>query len=261
LSALFGVSPSLDIHPKKNYFSSVEASNPLRSIASIKPNIDGVLAGDDRVNLMYRLTNCISYFISLQGLLTFGDKAIHTLWVAYRSIETDTYSAFAIAPGAKPSLAWQLVVASAIPLSAEKHPHDSDSELMKASEILKTALSLMIDVDTEKYEYVGLRIMRKVENDIKSKEMELFSPIDDLPTAYYVLKSSMTSALSSCVSEHIMELKHNVKSCFSDIGLRLEATEHQEQTQVVSFYMSALIRKLIYFEIIERLRSCLIFKF
>jgi len=151
LSALFGAAPSQYIDRKWNYSRSVEVSNPsLRSIASIKPNSDGVLAGDDFVNLVYRLTHSTSYFVSLQGLMTFGDKGIHTLWVEYRCIGTNAFSAFAIAPGAKPCLAWQLVEASAISLPAKNIPYDdSDSEILEASEILKTALSLLIEVDVK----------------------------------------------------------------------------------------------------------------
>jgi len=238
LSALFGITLSLDIDPRRKIYSSIEVSSTLRSIASVKPNSDGVLVGDDRVNLVYRLTNSIPYFVALQGLLTFGDRGIHTLWIVYRSIETDVYSSFAIAPGAKPSLAWQFVEASAIPLPAEYDPSD---EILQASEILNTALSLLIEVDTKKYEYVGLRNMRELEVDIKIKENELFSPIDDLLTAPYVLKSSITSALSSCVSEHIEDLKHNIKRGFAEIGMRLETAEHQVQTQVLLSFMLTLV--------------------
>jgi len=234
LSALFGVAPSQYIDRKRKHFRSVEVSNPsLRSIARIKPNSDGFLAGDDRVNLVYRLTNSISYFISLQGLLTSGDRSIHTLWVVYRFIETDAYSAFAIAPGAKPSLAWQLVESSAIPLPAECQPPDHpDKDIVEASEILKTALALLVEVDVVKYEYVGLQIMKELEDLIKEKEKELFCPIDDLPTAHYVLKSSMPSAMSSCVSEHIKELKYNPNKGFGEIGLKLERVEHQKKKVV-----------------------------
>jgi len=139
-------------------------------------------------------------------------------------------------------LAWQLVESSAIPLPAEKHPSDDpDSEFLDASEILKTALSLLIEVDVKKYEYVGLRNMRELEDNIKSKEMEFFAPFDDLPTAQFVLKSSMTSVMSSCVSEHIKELKYNQIMGFSEIGSKLERVEHQV-TQVCCL---VLISKLL----------------
>jgi len=243
LSALFGVAPSQYIDPKRKSSSSIVVNSTLRSIASIKPNSEGVLGGDDRVNLVYRLINSISYFVSLQGLLTEGERGIHTLWVVYRTKETNSYSAYAIAPGTKPSLAWRLVESSAIPLPAENDPSD---DIMEASEILNTALSLlMIEVDVIKYEYVGLRNMRGLGDDIKSMEMKLFAPMDDLPTAHYVLKSCMTLALSSCVSENVKELKHNVRKGFSEIGLKLETAEHQEQKQVVSFF--ALISNISYF--------------
>ena len=220
LSSLFGVSR------KKKYSSSVEVSNPLRLIEGIKPNSDGVLGGDDRINLVYRLKNSIPYFVSLQGL---GDRSVHTLWVVYRSTETNSCYAYAIAPGAKPSLAWELVKESAIPLPQEKFLDDCDSEFMEASEILKTVLFHLIEVDVKKYEYVGLQNMREIQDDIKSKEMELFRPIDDLPAAHYVLKSSMISA---SVKNHIQELKCNVNKGFSEIGRTLERFDHQ-QKQVV----------------------------
>jgi len=45
-------------------------------------------------------------------------------------------------------------------------------------------------------------------------------------------------------SEHIKELKYNVKKGFSEIGLKLETDEHQQKKQLVSsalhFYVFAL---------------------
>jgi hypothetical protein len=226
LSALFGLASSPAVG-RKFSDSITGSSNSLRSIGSIKPNSDEILAGDDRVNLEYRLISCFSYIVSLQGLLTFGEKGIHTLWVVYRSKATNTYSAYAIAPGAKPSLAWRLIESSAIPMPAEKHPDDFNAEIMETSDILKNALSILVEVDTTKFEYVGLRILRELEDRIKIKEMDLFAPIDEFPNAHYVLKSSMISALSSCVSEHIKELKYNLNKGFADIGIKLEHQEKQ----------------------------------
>ena len=149
--------------------------------------------------------------------------------MAYRSTENDNYFAFAIAPGAKPSLAWRLVESSAIPLPAEKHPDDYNVEIVEASNILRNVLSALMVVNPINFDYVGLRNMRALENEIKRKEVELFTPIDNLPTAHKVLKNSMTSVLSSCVSEHIKDLKHNVNKGFAGIGLELERVEHQEK--------------------------------
>jgi hypothetical protein len=82
---------------------------------------------------------------------------------------------------------------------------------------------------------VGLRIMRELEDEIKRKEMELFAPIDDLPTAQFVLKSSMAVVMSSCVSEHINELKYNQIMGFSGIFSKLERVEEHQVMQVCRF--------------------------
>jgi len=228
LSALFDVVSPNDVELERMP-SSFKVSNPLHMIENIIQKRNGVLAEDDRVYLVYRLLNSISYFVSLQG---FEKSGIHTLWVVYRSTEKENSFAFAIAPGAKPSLAWRLVEASAIPITTEKHPDDYNVEIMEASKILKAALSALMLFDPTKFDYDGLRNMRVLEDEIKSKEVELFTPIDGLPTAHYVLKSSMASAMSSCVSEHIEELKHNGNKGFSEIFLKLEDAEHEHEKQV-----------------------------
>jgi hypothetical protein len=73
LSALFDVVSPNDIELERMYSNSIKVSNPLKLIANIKLNTDGVLSTDDRVYLVYRLLNSISYFVSLQGLLILGD--------------------------------------------------------------------------------------------------------------------------------------------------------------------------------------------
>jgi len=237
LSALFKLDSSHDTgHLRSSEL--IDSKNSLRSIANIKPNSDGVLAGDDRVNLVYRLLNSISYILSLQGLRTLGDKGIHTLWVVYRSTVTKTNSTYAIAPGAKPSLTWQLVEASEIPLDeklADDRNFNTTSEMIEVSEILKTALFVLDVVDPNKFDYVGLRNMRDVEIKIKSKEIEFFTPIDDLPTAHYVLKSSLPSAMSSFVSDHIKDLKYNLNLGFAEIGFNLNSIERQEKQVMLPF--------------------------
>jgi len=246
ISALFGLNAAATTTTPSSHVGNTSMTlfslynSPLgvlkNSLSQLTLNTEGELDVDDHVNLVYVLLNCVPCIVSLQGLPTSRVRGIHTLWVVYRSTETNVTSVFAIASGAKPTLAWRLVDESAIH-NILTRDSDQSSTIVLASDILKTALSYLQVVKLKPLEYIGLRDLRDLEDKIKHNEDKYFAPIDDSPTAHYILKSNMSLAVGAYISGHFKDLKNNLIQGFADIGkkveqilvLGLEATERLEK--------------------------------
>jgi len=242
LSVLFDInnkalypSSSEDTFNEANLFKVERMSESLQKLSdrvamlkNTRKNNDE-LSNEDFIDLNYLLLKCILDIIILQRLPRVGRNCIHTLWVVYRSTDSNKTSVFAIAPGAKAILPWKFVKGSEI-----VHPVDTisidGSEISQASEVLKDTLHLIKLVVPDVWKFEGLTNLQECTSDIMYKERDLFAQMDDASsTDSFVLKEDKLLALATSSFGDLTNLKESQINGFKDVGSKIESVQHQVQ--------------------------------
>jgi len=150
---------------------------------------------------------------------------VHTLWILFRSKDSQSDCVFAIAPGAHAGLPWKFVQSSRLTLPVQ-NAVTRGSNILQATTILKEVLTFLDLVVPPQWLFIGLSDLQKLQENIKYKERELFTPIDVASPNHFLLKEDMQLALTIQGFKDVALSIEQVKSLQSDLAKHFEAMEN-----------------------------------